>query len=90
MNELWVTEPGSSTMEIFSLSDAIPPVPAHAASIAVENGPESLVIDAKRKKAYTHRWQSTTVVIDLATRAIVAEWPNACASSRGRDSFLRR
>jgi hypothetical protein len=81
--ELWVTEPGSSQLEIFSLSEAAPPAIAHVASIAVANGPESLVIDAKRNLAYTHRWQSTTVVLDVATRAIVGEWPNGCASSRG-------
>ncbi len=82
-SELWVTEPAGATLEIFSLPEAVPPVPVHAASIAVANGPESLVIDVKRKRAYTHHWQSSTVVIDLATRAIVAEWPNGCASSRG-------
>jgi hypothetical protein len=49
----------------------------------VSNGPESLVIDDKRRRAYTHRWKATTVAIDLGTRAIVAEWPNGCAASRG-------
>ena len=32
---------------------------------------------------YTHRWQATTVVLDARTRAVVAEWPNGCAASRG-------
>jgi DNA-binding beta-propeller fold protein YncE len=81
--ELWVTEPDSSQIEIFSVPDAMPPVPAHVASIPVANGPESLVIDAKRDRAYTHRWQASTVVLDVKTRAVVAEWPNGCASSRG-------
>jgi DNA-binding beta-propeller fold protein YncE len=82
-NELWVSEPSADRLEVFSLSDESPPAMAHAAFIAVSNGPESLVIDARRGKAYTHRWQSSTVVLDLATRSIVAEWPNGCASSRG-------
>jgi DNA-binding beta-propeller fold protein YncE len=82
-NELWVSEPGEGRLEVFSLSDEMPPAMTHAAFIAVANGPESLVIDTRRGKAYTHRWQSSTVVLDLATRAIIAEWPNGCASSRG-------
>jgi hypothetical protein len=68
---------------VFSLSAETVPALAHAEFIAVTNGPESLVIDTRRGKAYTHRWQSSTVVLDLATRAIIADWPNGCASSRG-------
>jgi DNA-binding beta-propeller fold protein YncE len=81
--ELWVTEPDSSQIEIFAVPAALPPLPAHVASIPVANGPESLVIDAKRNRAYTHRWQSTTVVLDVETRTAVAEWPNGCKASRG-------
>jgi hypothetical protein len=80
-DELWVTEPGADQIEIFSLDSAGTPVPQ--ATIAVDNGPESLVIDALRGRAYTHRWQRTTVAIDVSTRAIVEEWPNGCAASRG-------
>jgi len=82
-NELWVTEPGSSQLEVFSLPQADPRTPAHAAFIALNNGPESLVVDNKRGKAYTHRWQTSTVALDLATRMVTTEWPNGCASSRG-------
>lgn len=80
-NELWVTEPSADQIEIFALDSA--GVPSPEATIAVDNGPESLVIDALRGRAYTHRWQRTTVAIDISTRAIVAEWPNGCAASRG-------
>jgi hypothetical protein len=80
-NELWVTEPSADQIEIFALDSVGTPSPE--ATIAVENGPESLVIDALRGRAYTHRWQRTTVAIDISTRAIVAEWPNGCAASRG-------
>jgi len=79
--ELWVTEPGADQIEVFKLgSDRMP---VSDATIRVDNGPESLVIDATRGRAYTHRWQKTTVAIDLNTRNLVAEWPNGCAASRG-------
>jgi DNA-binding beta-propeller fold protein YncE len=82
-HELWVTEPGSSQLEIFSSTGADPNMPEHSAFIGIANGPESLVIDATRGKAYTHRWQASTVAVDLANRTITAEWPNGCAASRG-------
>jgi hypothetical protein len=77
-DELWVTEPSSSRIEIFSAATLQP-----AAAISVDNGPEALVIDARAGRAYTHRWQEQTVVLDVATRAPIAEWPNGCAASRG-------
>ena len=81
--ELWITEPSAARVEIVSLSaDALPAL-SSVASIGVANGPESLVIDQRAGRAYTHRWQSTTVVLDVKTRSIVAEWPNGCAASRG-------
>jgi hypothetical protein len=80
-NELWVTEPSAARIEIFALD--VDGTPRAEATIAVSNGPESLVIDPVRRRAYTHRWQSTTVAIDLSTRAVVAEWKNGCAASRG-------
>jgi DNA-binding beta-propeller fold protein YncE len=79
--ELWVTEPSADQIEIFKLADD--GTPASAATVPVQNAPESLVIDARRGRAYTHRWQGSTVVLDVTTRAVVAEWPNGCASSRG-------
>jgi DNA-binding beta-propeller fold protein YncE len=81
--EVWVTEPSASQIEVFAVSSATPPVATSVATIPVSNGPESLVIDQGVGRAYTHRWQSTTVVIDVRTRAPVAEWPNGCAASRG-------
>lgn len=82
-NELWVTEPDADQVEILTLASAPTAAPVHSAVVAVDNGPESMVIDNKRGRAYTHRWKATTVAIDLTTRAIVAEWPNGCTSSRG-------
>jgi hypothetical protein len=80
-DELWVTEPGATQIEIFAL--AKDGTPSSVATIGVTNGPESLVVDQRAGRAYTHHWQASTVVIDVTTRAAVAEWPNGCASSRG-------
>jgi DNA-binding beta-propeller fold protein YncE len=82
-NELWVTEPDASRIEVFSLPADGDPNPASVATIPVDNGPESLVIDATRGLAYTHRWQASTVVIDVQSRKVVGEWLNGCAASRG-------
>src|SRR5262249_20928756 len=80
-NELWITEPDSEQIEIFTLSPNKTPV--HAAFITVKGGPESLVIDGTRGRAYTHLWSGATVAIDLKSRTVVAEWPNGCRDSRG-------
>jgi DNA-binding beta-propeller fold protein YncE len=82
-NELWVTEPDAEQIEIFRLSNDPRADPQHAAVIAVKGGPESLVIDAKRGRAFAHLWSGTSVAIDLHQRAIVARWPNGCSGSRG-------
>src|SRR5205814_998703 len=52
-------------------------------AVPVDNGPESLVIDNHQARAFTHRWQRSTVAIDVKTRAVVGDWPNECAGSRG-------
>lgn len=84
--ELWVTQPGDARIEVFALPKATkdaPPAPVHAAFIAVRGGPESLVIDAKRGRAYTHRWKRDTLAIDVRSRRIVATWPAGCGAPRG-------
>jgi WD40 repeat protein len=81
--EIWVTQPDKDRIEIFSLPASGPPVPVHKEFLAIPGGPESLVVDAAHGRAYTHLWKSTTLAIDLKTRAIVARWPNGCAGSRG-------
>jgi DNA-binding beta-propeller fold protein YncE len=55
----------------------------HAAFIKVDGGPESLVIDGAKGRAFSHLWRSSTVAIDLRARSVVATWPNGCAGSRG-------
>jgi hypothetical protein len=81
--EIWVTQPDGDRIEIFSLPASGPPVPVHKEFVATPGGPESLVVDAARGRAYTHLWKATTLAIDLKTRAVAARWPNGCAGSRG-------
>jgi hypothetical protein len=81
--EVWVTEPGKKRIEVFSLGTATPPTPTHAAFIDAPGGPESLAIDDKRGRAYTHKWKSATMAIDLQSRAVVATWAAGCADPRG-------
>jgi hypothetical protein len=81
--ELWVTEPNSEQIEIFALGDARTAPPQHVAVISVPGGPESLVIDEKRQRAYTHLWENATWAIDVDTRTVAARWTNACKGSRG-------
>jgi hypothetical protein len=81
--ELWVTEPGAEQIEVFRLPEHGVPQPEPVTRIAVPGGPESLVIDATRARAYTHLWTGTTVVLDLGRHAVVASWSNGCEGSRG-------
>jgi len=81
--EAWVTEPDSERIEIFSLAGSDVPTPTAVGSVAVPGGPESLVIDPVRRRAYAHLWDGATVAVDLASRSVIATWPNGCDSSRG-------
>ena len=75
-HEVWVTEPDKDQIEVFKLSDQVGSAPTHAALIPTKNGPESLVVDVTRGRAYTHLWSDTTLAIDLKTRSVVARWKN--------------
>jgi DNA-binding beta-propeller fold protein YncE len=78
--EVWVTEPGKKQIEVFALDKTSL---AKKATIDVPGGPESLVIDAPRGRAYTHTWDDASVAIDIAKHKEVARWKNGCKSSRG-------
>jgi DNA-binding beta-propeller fold protein YncE len=82
-SEVWITEPDAEVIEVFSIPQSGTPTPSHAANISVKGGPESLVVDASRKKAFTHLWNGATVAIDIPTRAVASPWPNGCGGSRG-------
>jgi DNA-binding beta-propeller fold protein YncE len=78
--EVWVTQPGKARIEIFSLEGT---TPKHASFIEVTGGPESLAIDEKRGRAFTHLWKDKTVAIDVKTHKIVATWAAGCDDPRG-------
>ena len=80
LGEVWVTEPRAKQIEYFAFDKG---KLVKKGTIAVAGGPESLVVDAPRGRAYTHTWKDATVVIDLKKHAEVARWPNGCAESRG-------
>ncbi len=81
--EVWVSEPTAQRIEVFRLGSKRHPKPVHSGFIAVAGGPESLLIDARRSRAYTNLWAGATIVIALVTRRTVARWPNGCRGSRG-------
>jgi len=82
-SEVWVTEPGAKRIETYRLDGKAPPKLVHAGNIEVADGPESLEIDATRRRAYANTWHDTTVAIDLGSRAIVSRWKNGCQGARG-------
>jgi len=81
--EVWVTEPAAAQIETFALSKGSPPALTSSGTVAVANGPEQLAIDDRRGRAFTHRWQRSTVAIDIKNRNVMGEWLNGCSSSRG-------
>jgi hypothetical protein len=49
----------------------------------VPGGPEGLVIDETRRRAYVHLYAGDVGVIDLDVRALVATWPTPCNGAHG-------
>jgi DNA-binding beta-propeller fold protein YncE len=82
-HEVWVTEPGRKQIEVLRLDQGGSPRLVHVANIEVPDGPESLVIDAARGRAYSHTWTDETYAIDLKERKVVSTWKNGCRGSRG-------
>jgi DNA-binding beta-propeller fold protein YncE len=78
--EVWVTEPKTRSIEWFKLEGT---TLKRGGSITVDGGPESLVVDATRSRAYTHTWKEESVAIDLKTHKEAARWKNGCKESRG-------
>lgn len=81
--EAWLTEPDAGQIEILSVSAGSNPNLTQTATIPVAGGPESLVIDVTRGRAYTSSFVGTTYAIDLASHAIVETWKNGCTLSLG-------
>ena len=80
--EIWVTEPDAERIEVFRLPKNAKE-PEAAGAIPVPGGPESLVIDARRHRAYTNLWKGKTVAVELSTRASGTPFDNGCTGSRG-------
>lgn len=80
--EVWVTEPHEQRIQLFKFSTNPQPL-TEIGFIDVPGGPESLVIDEKRNRAYTNSWKDQTFAIDLTTHQITAQWNNSCVDSRG-------
>jgi hypothetical protein len=81
--ELWVTEPGSAHIEVVALGHDRPPSLKSLALLSVPGGPESLVIDAVHKRAYTNSFSGSTFAIDLTTRQTLSQRKNGCERSLG-------
>ena len=81
-HELWVSEPDSERIEVYRLESGKPQRVVRTATIALKDGPESLVLDAKRGRVYTHA-EGGTVAIDLKTHKVVARWKNGCEEATG-------
>ena len=80
LREVWVTEPNKKQIEWFTLDHG---KLVRKGTIAIPGGPESLVVDATRGRAYTHTWDDASIAIDLAKHVEVARWKNGCKASRG-------
>jgi len=80
-HEIWVTEPHNKQIEVFKFSSknrTLLPIML----IPVVEGPESLVIDHLRGRAYTNLGHQAAA-IDLESHAVSGTWPNGCEKSRG-------
>ena len=80
--EVWVTEPDKDRIEIFRL-EGNPPGPVHDAFLEVPDGPESLVVDVARGRAYANLWKGSTVSLNVKNRTSIEKWANGCDGSRG-------
>lgn len=84
--EVWVTEPDDERIEIFTLpgkEGGAPPPPVRSMFLSIPGGPESLVIDPQRGRAYTNTWKDYTEAVDLKSHTAIAAWKNGCEGSRG-------
>jgi hypothetical protein len=82
-NEVWVTEPGDRRIEVLHFPFAGSPSLARATFIAVGDGPEGLVFDTQRRRAFIHHFSPKLGVIDVDLRVLAASWPTGCSASHG-------
>lgn len=82
-HEVWVTEPAREVVETFRFQGGASPALTRSGDIRVPAGPESLVVDAARGRAYANTFRDATVAIDVRRHAISSTWPNGCRGARG-------
>jgi hypothetical protein len=79
--EVWVTEPKTNQVEVFTLGTVETMPPVHSMFISA-GGVESLEVDAVNGLAFTNG-TSSTYTIDVAKHAVSATAPNGCTTARG-------
>jgi DNA-binding beta-propeller fold protein YncE len=82
-HEVWVTEPRREVIETFRFESGPQPSLARIGAIPVPGGPESLVVDPRRARAYTNTFREATLAIDVRAHAVAARWQNGCRQARG-------
>lgn len=84
VDQVWVTEPGASQIEIFQAElKGKHPTLKYVGQIHIKGGPESLVYDASTGMAYTNLWKEKTLAINIHTRKVVHVWTDGCRGPRG-------
>jgi len=81
-HEVWVTEPHAKHIEIFHFSATDRSLVRTAIMMFANEGPESLVIDPLRGRAYTNLGPQAAA-LDLVAHSVISKWPNDCEKSRG-------
>lgn len=82
-HEVWVTEPEKEQIQVFKWSASSKPMLTPETVIHISGGPESLVIDNQRNRAYANLWKDKTVEMEISTHKVLTEWLNGCQGSRG-------
>ena len=81
--EVWVTEPSRKQIEVLRFQDLAAGKMQRVALVSVPDGPESLIFDEARGRAYSHTWTDRSFAVDVRSRKIVSSWKNGCHESRG-------
>jgi DNA-binding beta-propeller fold protein YncE len=82
-HEVWVTEPGRESIEVFAFEPGSPPRLEKVGDISVPGGPESLVVDPAGARAFTNDFGQATFAVDVSSHKVLARWANHCRGARG-------
>jgi hypothetical protein len=81
-SEVWITRPGASRIDVYSIPPSGTPTPVFAAHLPLPGGAEGIAIDRTRKKAYTHS-SGGLAVVDLVKRTVDGVWQTGCSGEHG-------